>query len=533
MGRVLSILLLAGGLLLAMALGLPLLIRLSEYLLTGEEKVYALVPLLGALGMAVYVLFLLARNRHRTLFYVFIVSLPLISTLHRRVELDVLGMEFYIETLLALLLCVYLWHARRIRGYRESTLFTLVLLSFLGALISALVNRTLNLPVAWSLVQEILLPFSLLIMTWSVIRDRRDLDALLHALLYSLLAFAVLSLAWVFVLDQTIGLDVGEVLSAQTRLSGGVRRFLVGAGFVNSEVGNRIFLLLMPVAVVLIHGRAFRRDNLLYYSIILLSTYFIIATEHRAALLGAALVFLIFLVFRRTRNVKLWMKLAVLFIAVFFLHNNIVEYLNRRILLDESIMIDGSAQKRFVMWSFALDLFKERPLFGIGPLQYLPAAMHTRAQAITPHNYYVTTLAEQGLVGLAAYLGIVGTIFARGLRNARRLLDPAMRRLNFGLLAGVFYYQFVLFFGGGRLTHNNSIYIHSLFWVVVAVLWILPRLQEVEARDAAALRGPAAAPPAGERAWSAPPAPGPGGGSPAGPAPGRPASPPLVADQGR
>jgi O-antigen ligase len=514
MGRLLSILLLIGVLLVATAFGLPLLIRLAEYLQAGEEKVYVLIPLMSALGMAVYVLYLLARNRHRSVFYVFLVTLPLISTLHRRMVLGLMGMEFYIETLLAALLFVYLYHAARIRRYQESVLFVFILLSFVGALISALVNRALNLPVAWSLFQEILLPFSLLLITWSAIRNRRDLDALLHALMYSVIVFALLSLAWVFVLDQTIGLDVGEVFSAQTRLSGGVRRFLVGAGFVNSEVGNRIFLLLMPVAVVMIQGRAFRRDNLLFYTIILFSVYFIIATEHRAALLGAALVFVIFLLFRRTRNVKLWMKLSVLIIAVFFLHNNIMEYLSRRILLDESIMIDESAQKRFVMWSFAIDLFKEKPLFGIGPLQYLPAAIHTRAQAITPHNYYVTTLAEQGMVGLLAYLGIIGTIFARGLRNARRLLDPAMRRLNFGLLAGVFYYQFVLFFGGGRLTHNNSIYIHSLFWVVVAVIWVLPRLQEMEIREAERLIAPATSPPADERGQNATPAPGPVGGFP-------------------
>lgn len=46
------------------------------------------------------------------------------------------------------------------------------------------------------------------------------------------------------------------------------------------------------------------------------------------------------------------------------------------------------------MWDFALNLFREQPLFGIGPLSYMQASWGTRAQAITAHNYYINMLAE-------------------------------------------------------------------------------------------------------------------------------------------
>jgi len=489
----------------AVVLGLPVLIRLAEYLLSGGERSYAILPLLAGLGFAVYVVYLLLVNQRRRLFLVFLAVFPLISVLHRRVALNVAGMEFFIETVLVLVLAVWLWNQRRLAGHPISSVVYFLAVSLAAALMSLLVNRVLTPATGWYVVQEMVLPALFFFMTLSLVRHREDLDRVLRALFLSLVVFGALSLAWIFVLDQTIDLDVGEVLAVKTRISGGVRRLLVGAGFVNSEVGNRVFLLLLPVAAVMVRGRRLTVDNALLYLVMLASAYFIIATEHRAALLGGVVVLVLFLLFGKTRNVKLWMKLAVLGLAVILLQEKIVEYLGRRILLEESIMMDGSAQKRLIMWSFALDLVRTHPLFGIGPLQYLQAAMNTRAQAITPHNYYVTVLTELGVAGLLGYLGLVGSLFVRGWRNARRLLDPALRKLNFGLVMGLFYYQFVLFFGGGRLTHNNSIYIHCLFWVVAALLWVLPRVE----RDEAALTAGGGAPPAGRRGESAPPPPAP------------------------
>jgi O-antigen ligase len=505
----LGVMLLGLASLAAVVLGLPVLIQLAEYLLSGGEKSYAILPLLAGLGFAVYVVYLLLVNRRQRLFLVLLAAFPLISVLHRRVAFNLAGMEFFLETALVLVLAVWLWNQRRLRSHPVSSLVYFLGVSLAAALMSLLINRVLTPATGWYVVQEMVLPTLLFFLTLSMVRHREDLNRVLRALFLSLVVFGALSLAWIFVLDQTIELDVGEVLAVKTRISGGVRRLLVGAGFVNSEVGNRVFLLLLPVAAVLVRGRRLTRDNALLYLVILASAYFIIATEHRAALLGGVLVLLLFLLFGKTRNVKLWMKLAVLGLAVALLHEKIYEYLGRRILLEESIMMDGSAQKRLIMWSFALDLVRSHPLFGIGPLQYLSAAMNTRAQAITPHNYYVTVLTELGVVGLLGYLGMVGSLFVRGWRNSRHLLDPALRRLNFGLAMGLFYYQFVLFFGGGRLTHNNSIYIHSLFWVVAALLWVLPRVERDEARLTAA----AAAPPAAGREASGPPLPAPLDGS--------------------
>lgn len=479
-GRTLAAVTLLGGIALLLLL-LPLSFRAGEYLVAGTDKIYALVPVAGALVAMGWSLLLVARGEQGRLFRFYLVVFPLISVLKRRLVLEVRGIELTVEIVLALALLLYFfWNTNRTR---EATgwLVYFVLLLLAAGLSSAALNGLASPPVIWGILLEAALPMSLFWMTLRLTRTREDLESTVRAALLSMLLFSALSLVWVFVLDQTTNLVVSEVLTAQSRISGGFRRLLVGAGFVSANVGNRLFILLLPVAIASIVGHVFTRRNLLHLLAILTAFYFIVATEHRAALLGAMIVFAAFFFFGQTRSVRPWIKALIFLIMVVVLQGPIVDYLSRRVLLDEGLLMDGSARKRFVMWQFAWELFRQHPLLGIGPYGYLEASMHTRAQAITAHNYYVTMLAEQGLLGLFSYLAIVGTIFMRGLRNARLLVDRNLRQLNFGLLLGLFTYQFALLFAGGRLTHNGVIYIHALYWVVVGLLWALPGIARREA----------------------------------------------------
>ena len=77
---------------------LPRLISVADYLLHGGEKIYVVIPILGALVLAVWVLFLLMHLRYFSLFTYFIIALPLLSALHRRLEIEISGAQFYLET---------------------------------------------------------------------------------------------------------------------------------------------------------------------------------------------------------------------------------------------------------------------------------------------------------------------------------------------------------------------------------------------------------------------------------------------------
>ncbi len=69
-------------------------------------------------------------------------------------------------------------------------------------------------------------------------------------------------------------------------------------------------------------------------------------------------------------------------------------------------------------------MWQSSPLLGIGPGNYNSAypdfyAGHWSESQGHAHNYYIHTLAESGLPGLILYLGLVGTMFAQGLRLRR------------------------------------------------------------------------------------------------------------------
>jgi O-antigen ligase len=465
-------------LLISFPLLLPKAFVLSDYLFRGGQRVYVVLPIMAAFALGISVLFLFLRNRHFELVYYFAISLPLISILHRRLELNIRGTHIYLETLVILALFVLaLLQKKRLIAHVGRVGYILFLLIAVS-LISSLLNSGLSLEYVWFTIQEHLLPFLMFFIVISFVTTHRRLESMSGALLYSMLLFSMLSLIWVFVLGQTVGMDTGEVLTAQTRINSGFRRLLVGAGFTSANVGNRLFLLALPLAIATVRGKILSRRNIPNLVAIAFSLYFVIASEHRTALMANFVILFLYLLFGKARHIKLWMKLVVLGAVIFLLRDTITEYLGRRILLGESLLMDGSARKRLVMWDFALGLFRDSPFFGIGPLNYLQASMGTKAQAISAHNYYINLLAETGILGLGAYLAMLATIFLRGIRTVKRLADRHQKRLAFGLMAGLLAYQFALFFAGGRLTHNNVIYIHSMFWLVVGLLWVMPVVEK-------------------------------------------------------
>ncbi|MEM7793969.1 MAG: O-antigen ligase family protein [Cyanobacteria bacterium P01_C01_bin.118] len=67
---------------------------------------------------------------------------------------------------------------------------------------------------------------------------------------------------------------------------------------------------------------------------------------------------------------------------------------------------------RIAQWTFLLDAWREHPIFGhgIGSSKYLTYFSHL------PHNDYIGTLTERGIVGLITFLIFLGTQFVRLLK---------------------------------------------------------------------------------------------------------------------
>ncbi len=87
-------------------------------------------------------------------------------------------------------------------------------------------------------------------------------------------------------------------------------------------------------------------------------------------------------------------------------------------------------QMRWILWDAALNMFRDHPLFGVGPGGYhrLFSTYHIgllegESQWGSAHNLYLHQLAERGLLGATALLALCATLLARAVRAARGEAD--------------------------------------------------------------------------------------------------------------
>jgi hypothetical protein len=99
---------------------------------------------------------------------------------------------------------------------------------------------------------------------------------------------------------------------------------------------------------------------------------------------------------------------------------------------------DRSVRDRYALWSTALAMWADHPIFGVGMKDfaryrdsYAPMSLSagsdvdTRGQGfrreplLSPHNQYLMVASEQGTVGLLAFGGVLGTLAVGSLRRRR------------------------------------------------------------------------------------------------------------------
>jgi O-antigen ligase len=140
--------------------------------------------------------------------------------------------------------------------------------------------------------------------------------------------------------------------------------------------------------------------------------------------------------------------------------------------LDARRRVDDLLPARSDHWRAAVDIWRDFPLLGAGTgkyvllkSRYLPEA-RARWMAFTePHNYYLKLLCELGVVGLAAFLGVLGSIGAQA-RRAWSAADRAGRRRVAAVVAATIGFLLCLL-AQDPLTLREMQYV---FWTVVALL---------------------------------------------------------------
>jgi putative inorganic carbon (HCO3(-)) transporter len=143
-----------------------------------------------------------------------------------------------------------------------------------------------------------------------------------------------------------------------------------------------------------------------------------------------------------------------------------------------NISTDASNVERINRWQSALQMFKEKPLFGWGPgtyaMNYAPFQLtHQRTIISTntgdggnAHSEYLGSLSEQGLFGMLSYILIIVLVLYTGIKAYSRTDDQRIKTLLIASIASL-----VTYYTHGAL--NNFLDTDKVavpFWGITAII---------------------------------------------------------------
>ena len=184
----------------------------------------------------------------------------------------------------------------------------------------------------------------------------------------------------------------------------------------------------------------------------------------RAAWISVVAAAGIYVLVRMGMKVKWMVLLFGLGVGLFFVYQSDVLYklgknhqdssytLADQVKSISNISTDASNVERLNRWASAMRLWKESPVFGVGPgtYQFLYGSYQKSYQLSTistnagdlgnAHSEYIGPMTEQGLPGVLLVVALFLTTFATGVRVYRTAKDPAVGRMALAFTLSLFTY---------------------------------------------------------------------------------------------
>ncbi len=306
--------------------------------------------------------------------------------------------------------------------------------AFTLACLVSLVNSTAAGFTCYQVFQVALIFFCYFFLASNALTSERDLRLAVRFLIVALLFQSALSI-FQFGTGLDLGFRTGRDVSFMIVGEGGLVRSFGTMGRPNAFGGYIVPLILL--AEVMIMARVEERPGLCWLAM-LLGTFALIFSFSRGAWISYAVASL-FLVATALRRRLVWVRR--LFVAQMAAAVVILPF---SLLIWERIFgyDAGAAWSRWPLMKLAWNMIVEHPFLGVGVNTFLNVAPHY----ITPdiagawvgevHNMYLLVFAETGVIGLAAFLWLLGALF-REANRLSRAGDPFLAALGLGGMAAL------------------------------------------------------------------------------------------------
>lgn len=122
--------------------------------------------------------------------------------------------------------------------------------------------------------------------------------------------------------------------------------------------------------------------------------------------------------------------------------------------------LEGSAAHRLDLWDHAVNVFKSNPVFGVGFNGF--GFTVEEGELTDTHNFYLKTLAEQGIIGISLLIAVLFKAFISGMRLFKGGMTDFQRTLGLGFMGTVIAMAVTNMFGD----RWSYFVIGSYFWIL-------------------------------------------------------------------
>jgi len=230
-----------------------------------------------------------------------------------------------------------------------------------------------------------------------------------------------------------------------------------------NNLGVFLVIGLFPIAMLMLKEKN-RKKKFFYVAIILLILFDVFATYSRNALIGllicsAALAFLY--------SWKIFIALGGVGALIL-----LIPQISHRFVTALSVSQNSDRVK---LWETALKMFEEHPFTGVGNGNYIvlydtyvnkyPELRYLDYSHFPSHNSYLKVLSELGIIGLAAFLGLIISSFLK-LKKLLNITEDAYYKAFFtGFLAASIGFLAMNFSDNMFFIPNTTTY----FWIFIAL----------------------------------------------------------------